>query len=364
MEELEEHDWHIDNFMTNEERQKKSISAYYLNEWYEKIKFPIITFKTYIYPIIDNDIYKTCPDIMPFEKAMVRYENKSPKDSEFWGPVSNKNEVNNLFYTSLRCKKNKGNYLCIREWKDNIKYEFRCFWNYRLVAVCIQEYDLCKKTVINKILNYISQIELPYYRCVFDICFIDNDIYLIEFNSWESNSGGNLFNWIDDTHILYPDNSNIVFRFGKEDIIINLDNKISKILSIDLNFNVKHLKFIKPYKAENWLITDKYVYITDDIWLYRFDYNLKFCNRIRSIFRFSHIYLTENNFIKANNDYYYSDLTKFRNKVNYNILKFDNIPKIYPAKSYYKYGMFCYYNNKLIYLRFINNNFKIIDILN
>ena len=33
---------------------------------------------------------------------MTRYENKSPKNLEFWGPISTKKELINLYYTSLR----------------------------------------------------------------------------------------------------------------------------------------------------------------------------------------------------------------------------------------------------------------------
>jgi len=45
---------------------------------------------------------------------MVRWENKSPKDSDLWGPVSTSQQVKDLFYTSLRCKTNPGKIFSLR----------------------------------------------------------------------------------------------------------------------------------------------------------------------------------------------------------------------------------------------------------
>lgn len=80
-EEIEYHDWEVTNFMSNNDRLNKSITSYYLNIWYPFVEN--ITFKTYIYPIIST-IKECCPLKLPFENCMVRYENKSPKDSELW----------------------------------------------------------------------------------------------------------------------------------------------------------------------------------------------------------------------------------------------------------------------------------------
>ncbi len=46
--------------MDNIERKQKSISSYYLNQWYDKVKY--ITFETYFYT--KDEI----PDVLPFEK--------------------------------------------------------------------------------------------------------------------------------------------------------------------------------------------------------------------------------------------------------------------------------------------------------
>ena len=95
IEEQEINDWNISINDTNDIQKQKSISAYWLNNWYEKVQN--ITFNTVIYRNIDEIL-----DILPFKKCMTRYENKSPKDSEFWGPISTKKELINLYYTSLR----------------------------------------------------------------------------------------------------------------------------------------------------------------------------------------------------------------------------------------------------------------------
>ena len=90
---------------------------------------------------------------------MIRYENKSPKDSESWGSVSTKEELINVFYTSLRCKTNPGKYYCVREWIELGSFEeeeYRCFWNNGLVAVS-SESDTEPK--INEILDYITKIK-------------------------------------------------------------------------------------------------------------------------------------------------------------------------------------------------------------
>ena len=77
IEDQEFEDWNITPNMDCKERKQKSIQAYWLDKWYEKMKS--VTFPTYFYNS-ESEI----PDILPFEKCMVRFEHKSPKDSEFW----------------------------------------------------------------------------------------------------------------------------------------------------------------------------------------------------------------------------------------------------------------------------------------
>ena len=86
IEEIEENDWNIKPNDNNDYRKYKSIESYHLHNWYDKLNE--ITFNTYIYESIDD-----IPEVLPFKKCMIRYENKSPKDSEFWGPVEKKEEL-------------------------------------------------------------------------------------------------------------------------------------------------------------------------------------------------------------------------------------------------------------------------------
>ena len=128
IENIEYNDWHIFPSDANEIRRSNSISAYYLDKTYDAIAD--ISFPTIFYPNIES-----VPDVLPFEQCMVRYENKSPKDSEHWGSVQTKTEMLIIYQTSLRCKTNPGQIYCVREWSYKLQIEFRCFYNNKLVAV-------------------------------------------------------------------------------------------------------------------------------------------------------------------------------------------------------------------------------------
>jgi hypothetical protein len=174
-----------------------------------------ITFGTVIYNNIDD-----VPEVLPFSKCMLRYENKSPKDSEFWGHVSTKQEMLHLFDTSLRCKSNKGSKYCIREWKE-LGSEYRCFWNNKLVAISAETDD---EPDIQKILDYIRTIRnrIFYNRCVFDIAIerTTGNFIFVEYNSWETNSGAHRFDWVEDTTTFY-DSLGIVIRWNNGETVIN-----------------------------------------------------------------------------------------------------------------------------------------------
>lgn len=316
IEEQEFNDWNTSFVDANDTKKEKSISAYWLNNWYEKIKD--ITFDTVIYNSVDE-----IPDILPFKKCATRYENKSPKDSEFWGPISTKEELINLYYTSLRCKTNPGKYYCVREWID-LGDEYRCFWNNGLIAISSEsEFE----PPINQILNYINSIKskIFYNRCVFDISHIKetNELIFIEFNSFESNSGAHRFDWIDDTHIFYsPEKITIKWLTGQKEIYDNLLKVNSTLEYIIFKMNNELYEFVKLNKPSNYLITEKYIYIANDIWLGRFDLNLNPINWTRGVFRFDQLQLCTNGSIYCNNKYYYYDLTPIRtnnkNKIDTN----------------------------------------------
>lgn len=347
VEEMELNDWNVKPNDDNEERKSKSIQAYWLNNWYDKVKS--ITFETYIYNL-ENEI----PDILPFDKCMVRYENKSPKDSEFWGPVSTKKEMLNLFYTSLRCKTNPGKSYCVRKWTE-LTDEYRCFWNNGLVAISSETKE---EPPIKKILLYINSIKdkIFYNRCVFDIAHLKetNELIFVEFNSWESNSGAHRFNWLDDTEVFY-DRKYITIRWlNGEKLISNEMNNNTLITYNKLTKDfIDNHEFIRPTKPSNWLVTDKYVYITNDIWLGRFDLNLNPLNWKRGVFRFSKIQLCEDGSIYAEPNYYHYELTPKKTKSN--VVKFENDKK--NEIFSYKYGipMKNKKNGNIVFVRMLDN---------
>jgi hypothetical protein len=341
IEEIEENDWNIKPNDNNDYRKYKSIESYHLHNWYDKIND--ITFNTHIYESFDD-----IPDILPFKKCMVRYENKSPKDSELWGPVTTKKELINVFYTSLRCKTNKGKYICVREWVDLNENEYRCFWNNGLVAVSSE--SECEPP-IEKILNYINSIKnkIFYNRCVFDIGELldTSELCFIEFNSWETNSGGHRFDWTNDTEILYQLNNiqNITFRWknGEKIVADNLINKYDTYANVnsDSNIDIDMYEIIKPSEPSNYLITDKYVYITNDIWLGRFDLKLNPINWKRGQFRFGYLHHCNDGCIFDGTNYYYYDLTPKKTRSQITILNANNSTDTYDenCKTKYKYAI-------------------------
>lgn len=367
IEEQELEDWNITPNMSFAERKQKSIEAYWLDKWYDKMKS--ITFPTYLY-YSENDI----PDILPFEKSMVRYENKSPKDSEFWTHISTKQELINLFYTSLRCKTNPGKIYCVRQWID-LKDEYRCFWNGSLVAIS-SESDL--EPPIDKIIEYIKKISslICYNRCVFDIAHLveTNELIFIEYNSWESNSGGHRFNWLDDTDILYSSNNCITtIRWANGEKIIPLisntnvntnANANANAITINTITNFDNYVILKPLKPSNWLVTEKHIYVTNDIWLGRFTLDMKPINWVRGIFRFNTLQLCDDGCIYAEPNFYYYDLTPKKQKsrlvksVDLTDLA-DSTNLVITNSNKYKYGFNAINKSddekKIIWIRILDN---------
>ncbi len=364
IEDLELNDWQITSTMANQERRTMSIESYYLNRWYSKVEE--YTFPTVIYEI-QTTLDIACPVELPFKRCMARYENKSPKDSEYWGPITTKEELLKIFYTSLRCKTNQGKYLCIRKWQDNlcigkwqdnIGKEYRCFWNTRLVAVGVESFEEGEidVTTCHSIIDYVQSINIPYERCIMDICYIDNKFMLIEFNSWETNSGAYPFSWNEDTEILYPDFSlgsyDIEFRHGQNARKINMkiDNPLT-YQKVDVN---KLDKIIRPYKVCNYVVTDKYLYVSTDIWLGRFTHDLKNINWKRGEYRFCNIELCQKDVLKVGEEYLYYDLSKCNIAMDI-VDNYDNFYDIQDEPGMNRYGFYGIYDEKVEFCRLDNN---------
>lgn len=301
VDDIEEHDWKASNITGNEKRIR-SIKAYHLchDTWYPAIQD--LTFETKFY----NEI----PEVLPFDKCMVRWENKSPKDSEYWGPVSTKEEVERVFYTSLRCKTNPGKIYCFRPWIKMYE-EYRCFWNGTLRAVGGSIHDPLDRDMIDKILKFITEIadRIPYIRCVFDICRIreNNEMIfkIIEFNSWETLSGATSFNWYDDTDIFYDFPTEIHFRspgFFETRPPIGINRIYRPVIK-------KEMPTHFLIKEGNYVLSDNFIYMSNDIWLGKFTMDFKPVCWVRGIFRFTNISLCRN-IIKAGGCKYTSNLQK------------------------------------------------------
>ncbi|AYV75698.1 MAG: putative orfan [Terrestrivirus sp.] len=381
IESIEQNDWMINNEMKNDERFKLSVSAYYLHNWYNKVHD--ITFETVIYPI--TTLEDSCPDNLPFERCMARYENKSPKDSEFWGPITNKQQLINIFNTSLRCVTNKGNLLCIRKWQDDWGPEFRCFWNKQLVCVG----DHSKEQLLNddnsikmrnEIIDYIDTIssKIPYKRCVFDIVKLKEGYKFIEFNSWESNSGANPFDWVNDTELLYPDFTvdmiTIHFRSLRDNnnnyknIKINVPNKHKEYI-LATNFDINKYSILRQ-NSSTCLVTDKYLYVMTDIWLGLFNiHDLSNICWKRGVYRFCDIVQLENNIIQVGDKKYNYDLSpipvrNINKNANKTEMTIQNDFNISSNHKNHRYGFYCKNKetNKIFFCRLLTyaNDFSFI----
>jgi hypothetical protein len=377
VEEWEFDDWSTQLKDSNQNRHHKSMQAYWLNRWYNKVEH--LTFRTKFYDEIPNQL--------PFSKCMIRYESKSPKDSEYWGPTTNSEQAKLIFYTSLRCKTNPGNIFCFREWTDLEEREYRCFWNGRLMAVSAD--SIITKPPIDQIINYVNSIEqyIPFHRCVFDLAHLKtisaqskdtNNLVLVEFNSWETNSGAHLFDWRIDSEHIYNFDGQVAFRYKIDDNEIKTDLvQVYEPVSfqIDSFCRINQVVPLEPHKQSNWLIHKQYLYVTNDIWLCQLSLNedtyMKPLNWKRGVFRFSELELQHdlkgNTFIVTVNgpsnlkpSIYREDL-KLMDNINVNNLKPLNSklneqiidPIVETKLQQFKYGFLGKVNSEFVFCKLL-----------
>ena len=345
VEDLEMYDWKSNNDETGKSLRQKSITSYCLSNstiWYESIKD--LTFEAKFYDEI--------PNILPYDKCMVRWQNKSPKDSPNWGPVSTKEDVEKLFYTSLRCKDISGDngdisgdsedkkIYCFRPWIETYE-EFRCFWNGTLKVVSSNGNNNFSNDMIKLLYSYLAYIanRIPYHRCVFDICRINENnklsFKIIEFNSWETNSCGYHIDWKLNTDMLYGDTSFVYFVDSNR--IVNL-HSFFYLSYIPRFSNTKSISKICPDNiiSGDYLYHNGFLYIHNDIWLGKFTLDLKAVSWKRGIYRFGNLKLI-NNQILIDGTKYDSDLREI-SKYNQKDEKL-----IYP-----RYGIRIKYEDKVV----------------
>ena len=292
IEDVEKDDWGILNLDNGSTRYDKSISSYYVNNWYEKVKE--ITFPTYIYPTL-----KDVPNMLPFKRSMTRHEHKSPSDSEHFGPIGTKKEMEKIFYTSLTCRTKPGKSYCVRKWMDLEKIEYRCTWNNYLTGVSTDcEVDTDIESLL-KLITYVKSIEyaIPFTKCVFDIGIIkDTQKYiLIEFNSWETMSKPHYFNWIDHTEFLYNHNGMTSVKTGPKNNTIQIKYNEPPIpYSFDINST--EIVIMDPIVPSGWIVNKGYLYVVNDIWLQK----IRISDMVnvgwkRGVFRFGPMFLSDHN---------------------------------------------------------------------
>lgn len=324
MEQIEAHDWGVGPHTDNEERRQRSIQAYWLPEWYDKVSD--LTFAT--------QFFTELPDRFP--PSMVRWENKSPKDSDQWGPVETKEAALNLFYTSLRCKTNPGKIYCLREWKQ-LKQEWRCFWNGRITAI---SGDV---PATKELIEYLIEISdrIPYYRCVMDVALAEK-YYIVEFNSWETNSGAHLFDWTED--LLY-DSQVIICRWPGGQSEFDWP-KPSTLPKLESNIPLDQVIPIQPSGPAGWVIKED-LYVCDDVWLARVQGKIKAWRR--GPFRFDHLQETVDG-LKAGSKAFYTDLTPQTKPI---VVRREGTCPTFP----YRYGFVGLYQGNPVFVRFYGGQF-------
>ena len=295
IEDIEASDWNINDDDDGIIRYNKSISAYFLHNWYNAVSD--ITFKTYFYNSLDD-----IPEILPFAKSMVRYEHKSPADSEYWGPITTKKELEKMFYTSLTSRMKPGKIYCVREWIDLEIIEYRCVWNNYLTAISTDHEIDTDIEFLLTLIEYVKSIEhlIPFTKCIFDVGVLKdtNEFILIEFNSWETLSRPHYFHWIDHTEYLYS-------TTGMTSIKTNVNSSIIQIKycnpckqEIISNINACDIHVSEPIVPSGWLIHDNFLYVVNDVWLQKIKLDDMTCvGWKRGVFRFSPMQLSNNNTI-------------------------------------------------------------------
>ncbi|VBB19018.1 hypothetical protein YASMINEVIRUS_1550, partial [Yasminevirus sp. GU-2018] len=346
---IEESDWSVNNKMFSNSTdfkniEKKSISAYYVDRWIDSVREN--TFETVIVDIPNRDMNKDLPEVLPFDRSMVRYVHCSPKDSEFWGECRTKEEVIRVFNSSLRCHKNHGDKIVFRRWNTDIVREYRLFWNTRLCAGSLTHFEPGSVTEelfraeCERIVNYLKTLHVPYYRCVLDIAVLkDSTLVLIEFNSWESNSGCHMFDW-RDTEIMYPEIHKNDPTADSQDVVVFRAKLDEDVLEFRMLYDchtfplLQSTPFIKgrllntqidkvtvyshdPDKPSWYILNDQKLYVATDLFLVLFDVETlipKFW--VRHTNRFYPIFMSKNrnggDVIVAGDDIYDTYLTKQR----------------------------------------------------
>jgi hypothetical protein len=142
------------------------------------------------------------------------------------------------------------------------------------------------------LIDYLATIapRIPFYRCVVDVAVNRaGGFVLVEFNSWESNSGAHCFSWADDDALLYDtagrrivcrwladrvDAATVASAADAEDAAGEcyyewpLASTLPQLVSgSDCDFSLERLTVLRPIAPSNWLVKGETLFVTTDVWL-------------------------------------------------------------------------------------------------
>ena len=183
-------------------------------------------------PVIKSTIYKLSnindmvilKDVLTNDPQFLRLCNASPKDicQPLFTNQENVDDIINVFKSSSRTfYMFDQNHCClVVRPQVQIDYEVRCYWHeYQLRAVCGPGFYI-DENIQNNIKLLILQFfttynkNITYNSATIDLGIHQNDVFVIEFNSFGSDmlAGLYYFDWQEDFMILY-NSKEPVFRF-------------------------------------------------------------------------------------------------------------------------------------------------------
>lgn len=184
--------------------------------WYPEIKNKIPTAESKLIPIQNDKKIKKYISCYPFVRlcTMSSKDIINPPIYNNWEnaliDLKNSSRTNDLLDKPF-CENCQGKHIFLRKIK-NYDYEARCFWSRgKLRAVSLSDID----NINNDILKFFEKYQqyIPYHSATIDIGITNNNIELIEFNSFgpDMNATSGNFSWIEDVYtLLYSEKT--IFR--------------------------------------------------------------------------------------------------------------------------------------------------------
>lgn len=213
-------------------------SAFYMDKWYDIL--PDITFPSIFIDLkpshritimnrnldklkdLENEIYQYMKEYQDW-KWFVKLNSVSPKDRSVSGKELKYDNPVDIILRLTECNRtftficeDPDSCIVLRKWYDIPRsMEFRCFIRKNKLRAISQYHcddffpELIgkKEYILSKIKEFYmkNSSRIPYEDAVMDICILNKEVYLIEFNQFgaETACGSCLYNWDLDYQILY-----------------------------------------------------------------------------------------------------------------------------------------------------------------